>query len=351
MTLDTLRTLGRSGLAVSPLTLGAMTMGNTDWGSPDEVSAAIFNAYVDAGGNSVDTADVYSGGRSEELVGRFIAERALRDRVVLATKYGFSSEAGNPLAGGVGRKNLMRAVEGSLRRLQTDYIDLYWMHVWDGVTPPEEVLQGLGDLVRAGKIRYFGFSDCPAWFATRVATLAQLQGVPGPIALQLEYSLVQRDIEREYVPAAKELGLAVVPWSPLAGGFLAGKYTRAGAGADGDGRLGGSNPFGDNKFTERHWRTLEVLREVADRLGRPLSQIALAWTARQPQIGTVLLGSRTESQLADNLASTEVELATDAVTRLSEASAIELGFPYGIYTEEMLKWAVTGGTSVQGWPA
>jgi aryl-alcohol dehydrogenase-like predicted oxidoreductase len=351
MPLDTLRTLGRSGLAVSPLTLGTMTMGNAQWGSPDDVSAAIFNAYVDAGGNSVDTADVYSGGRSEELVGGFIAERGLRDRVVLATKYGFGAEPGNPLAGGSGRKNLGRAVEGSLRRLQTDYIDLYWMHVWDGVTPAEEVLQGLGDLVRAGKIRYFGFSDCPAWFATRVATLAQAHGVPGPIALQLEYSLVERDIEREYVPAARELGLAIVPWSPLAGGFLAGKYARAGTGAQGEGRLGGSNPFGDSKFTERNWRTLDVLREVAGELRRPLSQVALAWVARRAGVGTVLLGTRTSEQLSDNLASTEVDLPADAVARLDAVSAIELGFPYGIYTDEMLSAAVTGGTVVRGWPA
>lgn len=351
MPLNTLRTLGRSGLAVSPLTLGAMTMGNPDWGSPDDVSSAIFNAYVDAGGNSVDTADVYSGGRSEELVGGFIAERRLRDRVVLATKYGFSAEQGNPLAGGVGRKNLIRAVESSLRRLATDYIDLYWMHVWDNVTPPEEVLQGLGDLVRAGKIRYFGFSDCPAWFATRVATLAQVHGVPGPIALQVEYSLAERDVEREHIPAARELGLGIVPWSPLAGGFLAGKYSRAEAGADSDGRLSRSNPFGDSKFTERNWRTLDTLREVADGLGLPLSQVALAWTARQPLVGTILLGTRTERQLADNLASAEVDLPEEAIARLSGVSAIELGFPYGIYTDETLKWAVTGGTSVQGWPS
>lgn len=218
MNLSRLRTLGRSGLPVSPFTLGTMTMGNDDWGSSPEDSRAIFNAYVDAGGNSIDTADVYAGGRSEELVGQFVAERKLRDRLVLATKYGFSAQPGNPLAGGASRKNLYRGLEGSLRRLGTEYVDLYWLHVWDRVTPVEEVLQSLGDLVRAGKIRYFGFSDTPAWFAVRAATLAQAYGVPGPVALQLEYSLVERAIEREHVPAARELGLGVVPWSPLAGG-------------------------------------------------------------------------------------------------------------------------------------
>lgn len=349
MQLNDLVTLGRSGLPVSPLTLGTMTMANPGWGSPDDASAAIFNAYVDAGGNSVDTADVYSGGRSEELVGGFVAERKLRDRVVLATKYGFSADGANPLAGGGSRKNLGRAVEGSLRRLRTDYIDLYWLHVWDRVTPAEEVLQSLGDLVRAGKIRYFGFSDTPAWFAVQAATLAQAHGVPGPIALQLEYSLAERSIEREHRPAARELGLGIVPWSPLAGGFLAGKYTRDGAGAGGEGRLAGSNPFGDSKFTDRNWATLDTLRSVAEDLGRPLSQVALAWLARRPGVSTVLLGTRTERQLSDNLASLEVDLGAEATTRLDEVSGIELGFPYGIYTPEVMRSAVGGGSLVLGW--
>ncbi len=349
MPLNDLRTLGRSGLPVSPLTLGAMTMGNTGWGSPDDVSATIFNAYVDAGGNAIDTADVYSGGRSEELVGRFIAERGLRDRVVLATKFGFSAEPGNPLAGGDSRKNIIRAVEGSLRRLGTDYIDLYWMHVWDGVTPAEEVLQSLGDLVRAGKIRYFGLSDLPAWFATRVATLAQAHGVPGPIALQLEYSLVERTIEREHLPAARELGMGIVPWSPLAGGFLAGKYSR-GATDTAAGRLSGDNPFGDSKFTDANFDTLDVLRSVAEQVDRPVSQVALAWVSQRPGVSTVLLGTRTEQQLTDNLASLEVSLNPAAIAQLDEVSAIDPGFPYGIFSGEVLRWAVSGGSSVRGWP-
>ena len=349
MDLTNLRTLGRCGLPVSPLTLGTMTMGNTEWGSPDADSKTIFNAYVDAGGNSIDTADVYAGGRSEELVGQFIADRGLRDRVVLATKYGFSAEAGNPLAGGAGRKNLSRAVEGSLRRLGTDYIDVYWLHVWDRVTPAEEVVQGLGDLVRAGKIRYFGFSDTPAWFAAQAAALATALGVPGPVALQLEYSLVERSIEREHVPAAQALGLGVVPWSPLAGGFLAGKYRPEGAAVTGSGRLGGSNPFGNSKSTDRNWATLEVLRSVAEELGRSLSQVALAWIGRQAGVSTILLGTRTESQLRDNLASLGVDLTDDALARLNQVSAPESGFPYAIYTDEVMTWAVNGGSHVRGW--
>ncbi len=326
-----------------------MTMGNTEWGSPDEESSKIFHRYVDAGGNSIDTADVYAGGRSEELVGRFLAERNLRDHVVLATKSGFSADGSNPLAGGASRKNIHRALEGSLRRLGTDYIDLYWLHVWDRVTPVEEILQTFVDLVRSGQIRYFGFSDVPAWLAVRAATLAEAHGVPGPIAMQLEYSLVERAIEREHVPAARQLGLGIVPWSPLAGGFLAGKYSQAETGTDGQGRLSGNNPFGDSKFSEHNWRVLEELRTVADELGHPPSQVALAWLTRQPGVSTVLLGTRTVDQLTDNLASLEVELTADMISRLDEVSAIEPGFPYAIFTDDIVRSAISGGADVQGW--
>jgi aryl-alcohol dehydrogenase-like predicted oxidoreductase len=179
--LESFRTLGRSGLIVSPMALGTMTFAAPRWGSPDDVSEAVFNNYVDAGGNFIDTADVYSGGRSEELVGKFIAERKLRDKLVLATKFGFNAEKGNPHAGGNGRKHIYSALESSLKRLKTDYVDLYWRHVWDMITPVEEVLQTLGDLVRAGKIRYFGFSDVPAWYAVKAATLAKAFNIPAPI--------------------------------------------------------------------------------------------------------------------------------------------------------------------------
>ncbi len=256
MPLSALRTLGRSGLPVSPFALGTMTFGNSGWGSPDDVSASIFNAYVDAGGNFIDTADVYSGGRSEELLGRFIADRTLRDRIVLATKWSFS--------GGNGRKNLHRALEASLRRLQTDYVDLYWMHVWDAVTPAEELLQSMVDLIRAGKIRYFGLSDVPAWYAARMATLAQAHNVPGPIALQIQYSLTNRMLENEHVPAALALGLGIAPWSPLSAGFLTGKYTRDNTGKvfAGGGRLDtDKQPF--RMFTERNWKILDALRPSA----------------------------------------------------------------------------------------
>ncbi len=249
--LSTFRTLGRSGLVVSPLALGTMTFGTARWGSPDDVSRAVFDAYVDAGGNFVDTADVYAKGRGEDLLGTYVAGRGLRDQLALATKCTFNAAPPNPNAGGNGRKNVHRALDGSLRRLQTDYVDLYWLHAWDTITPVDEVLQTFGDLVRAGKVRYFGLSNVPAWYATGAATLAQAHAVPGPIALQLEYSLVARSVEHELLPAARERGLGVCPWSPLAGGFLAGKYERAdeeaqvaGAKATGEGRLAGGNPGG-----------------------------------------------------------------------------------------------------------
>ena len=314
MSLTDFRTLGRSGLVVSPLALGTMTFGTARWGSPDDVSQTIFNAYVEAGGNFVDTADVYAGGRSEELVGGYLAGRQLRDKLVLATKFGFSAEAGNPNASGNGRKQIYRALEGSLRRLKTDYVDLYWLHVWDTVTPADEVLQTLGDLVRAGRIRYFGLSDMPAWYATQFATLAQAHGVPGPVAMQLEYSLVERTTEREHLPAARALGLGVVPWSPLAGGFLAGKYERASQGdqpAGGEGRLSGANPFSGpfTKFTARNWAILEALRTVARQLDRPLAQVALAWAL---QLGYAVIPSSTKREnLASNLLARDLKLDAD----------------------------------------
>lgn len=349
MNLTTFRTLGRSGLIVSPIALGTMTFGTPQWGAPDKVAESIFHAYVDAGGNFIDTADVYAKGRSEELIGGYVRDRSLRDQLVLATKFSFhGGEPGNPNAGGNGRKNIYRAIEGSLRRLQTDYIDLYWMHVWDLVTPVEEVLQSLGDLVRAGKIRYFGFSDLPAWYATKAVTLVSAHNLPAPIALQLEYSLVERSIEREHLPAARDGGLGVCPWSPLAGGFLAGKYQRADAGATGEGRLGGSNPFGNTKFTERNWRVLDTLRIVAAQVDCPLVQVALAWVLAQSGVTSPILGASKLEQLHDNLSSLEIRLTPEQFQMLDESSALDPAYPYGMFTSEVNR-SIFGGVSVQGW--
>ena len=351
MNLTAFRTLGRSGLIVSPLALGTMTFGTARWGSSDEVSNSIFDTYVDAGGNFIDTADVYAKGRSEELVGEYIRDRHLRDQIVLATKFAFhTGEAGNPNAGGNGRKNIYRAIEASLRRLQTDYIDLYWLHVWDMVTPVEEVLQSLGDLVHSGKIRYFGLSDMPAWYATKAATLATAQGIPAPIALQLEYSLVERSIEREHLPAAHDCGLGICPWSPLAGGFLTGKYDPAQEGTTEQGRLSGSNPFQDKftKFTDRNWRILDALRTVAAQIDRPLAQVALAWVSAQSGVTSPILGISKLEQLHDNLNSLNIHLNPEQIQTLDERSVLDLAFPYGIFTSEG-KRSIFGGTTVQGW--
>lgn len=350
MQLTDYRTLGRSGLVVSPLALGTMTFGTQRWGSPDAVSESIFRGYVEAGGNFIDTADVYAKGRSEELVGTYVADGKLRDQLVLATKFAFHrGRAGNPHDGGNGRKHIHQALEGSLRRLGTDTIDLYWLHVWDMVTPVEEVLQTLGDLVRAGKIRYFGFSDIPAWYATKAATLASAHQIPGPIAMQLEYSLVSRSIEREHLPAARECGLGVCPWSPLAAGFLAGKYQRAEQGATGDGRLAGPNPFGDSKFTDANWRVLDVLRGVAEQAGRSPAEVALAWAVGQPGITATIIGASKDEQLQANLAALDVALTPEQVRTLDEASALDPAFPYPIFTPAMRK-GIFGGATVQGWP-
>ncbi|MEH2421749.1 MAG: aldo/keto reductase [Nostoc sp.] len=349
MNLTAFRTLGRSGLIVSPLALGTMTFGTPRWGAPDEVSESIFHTYVEAGGNFIDTADVYAKGRSEELIGSYIADRSLRDQLVLATKFTFhTGEPGNPNAGGNGRKNIYRAIEGSLRRLRTDYVDLYWMHAWDLVTPVEEVLQSFGDLVHAGKIRYFGFSDVPAWYTAKAAALATAHSIPAPIALQLEYSLTERSIEREHLPAARDCGLGICPWSPLAGGFLAGKYQREGEGATGQGRLSGSNPFGNQKFTDRNWRVLDTLRTVAAQVERPLAQVALAWVSAQSGITSPILGASKLEQLHDNLDSLDIRLTPEQFQMLNESSALDPAFPYGIFTSEVNR-SLFGGTTVQGW--
>jgi aryl-alcohol dehydrogenase-like predicted oxidoreductase len=264
MALTEYRTFGRSGLAVSPLALGTMTFGTARWGSSAATSRDIFNSYLDAGGNFIDTADVYSGGRCEEMLGEFIADRAVRDAVVIATKSGFSTGHGVHL-GGNGAKHVRDALEGSLRRLRTDYVDMLWVHVWDSVTPAEELLETMSNLIKAGKVRYWGISNTPAWYVAKVATLAAVRGQPAPIALQYFYSLVNRDIEDELVPLAAEFNMAIQPWSPLAFGLLTGKYDRAAVAAAAprdaglprdaanpaaerptdDKRLDGANPFGD----------------------------------------------------------------------------------------------------------
>jgi len=346
-------TLGRSGLRVSPFCLGAMTFGaESGWGMTEETARAVFDRYIEVGGNFVDTADIYNMGTSEKMVGQFIADRKLRDSVVLATKFTFNFQAGNPNAGGNGRKNIIRAIDASLKRLQTDYIDLYWLHLWDMLTPVEEVVNTFNDLVRAGKILHYGISDAPAWYITRAYTIAEKEGKERPIAIQPEYSLVERTIEREHIPAAQEMGMGICSWSPLAGGFLAGKYTREGDSGTGVGRLQtakapSNSPF--NKFTEANWRILEVLLDVAKQMGKPAAQVALNWVATQPGVTSVILGATKVAHLDDNLASMSFEIPDEMRKRLNDASAMGAVHPYLFFSPALLDAALGGGTSVRPW--
>lgn len=319
------RLLGRSGLRVSPFSLGTMTFGTEwGWGSDEAGSRAIFDRYLAAGGNFLDTANFYTGGTSEEMLGRFLAGR--RDRVVLATKFVLGMRPGDPNSGGAGRKNIVESCEASLRRLATDYIDLYIMHMWDKATPIEETMSALADLVRAGKVRYLGVSDTPAWKVVEANMIAERHGWPRFVSLQVEYSLVERGVERDLVPMAREFGLGLTPWSPLAGGFLSGKFSRDNRTPAGDHRLVKS-PFRD-RWTEQNLRVLDVLHDVARETGRGAAQVALAWVQGRPGVVSTILGARRLDQLEDNLAALELELSDDQRARLDAAGAIDLGFPH-----------------------
>jgi aryl-alcohol dehydrogenase-like predicted oxidoreductase len=368
MTLSDYRTLGRSGLVVSPLALGTMTFATARWGSGEDGSRAVFNAYVEAGGNFVDTADVYSSGRSEELLGGFIAERGLRDQMVVATKAGFATGKGL-LAGGNGAKHIHVALDGSLRRLRTDYVDLFWLHVWDSVTPAEELLETMTALVRVGKIRYWGMSNAPAWYVAKLSTLAAARGMSGPIALQYFYSLLNRDIEDEHVPLAAEFGMGILPWSPLAYGLLAGKYDRAAVEAAGpraaglprdaatkdekrpagDKRVDGANPFGDTLFSERNWKIVDTLRRVANDAGQSPARVALSWIVGRPGITSTLMGVSRAEQVTDNIAALNVVLSTAHRAALDAASAPDPRMLYGLFTPALRQQVVFGGSSVKAW--
>ncbi len=355
MSLTNYRSLGRSGLIVSPMALGTMTFGTSGWGADKSVSREIFKTYVESGGNFIDTADIYSLGKSEDMIGEFIYEMNLRDQIVLSTKFAFNGSSsplstnhskGNPNAGGAGAKNIHRALDASLKRLKTDYVDLYWMHIWDGVTPVEEIIQTLQDLVTSGKIRYYALSDMPAWFAMKAATISSERHRPPPIAMQFEYSLVAREIEREHVPVAFESGMGIMPWSPLAGGFLTGKYKRDDT--SNTGRLSGANPFGNSKFSDQNWIILETLKTVAEQLGCTPSQAALAWIMNRPGVSSTLIGASKVSQLIDNLAALEVTLTTDHQVMLDKVSARVLGFSDTLASPEIRKM-VFGGNDVNSW--
>lgn len=346
MALDEYVTLGRSGLRVSPLCLGTMTFGEDwGWGASVKESEAILDRFLDRGGNFLDTANVYTRGHSEKIIGDHVCKSpSKRDRVVIATKFTGNLFRGDPNGGGAGRKAIYAACEASMRRLRTDYIDLYWMHVWDRWTPVEETLRALEDLVASGKARYLGFSDTPAWKVAQAQTMAQLRGWAPLVALQIEYSLLERTVEGELVPMAQELGLGITPWSPLKGGILSGKYTRSEA-------VKGANQPARGEWVSRHlheqsFKVVDELGRIAKELGSTPARVALAWVQGRPGVGSTILGVRTVAQLDDNLAALDVRLTDSQLAALDSVSRPSLNFP-----ADFLGMAPTfthGGASVNG---
>ncbi|MGW6443903.1 aldo/keto reductase [Lentzea sp. NPDC055074] len=337
MSLDTYRLLGRSGLRVSPLALGTATFGNEwGWGSEPDDARRLFETYVERGGNFIDTAASYGG--SEEMLGELTRDR--REGLVLATKYSTLRTPGDPNSGGAHRKNLFASVETSLRRLGTDRLDLLYVHVWDAATPFDEVLRGLDDLVRQGKVLHVGMSNAPAWEISRMQAVADLRGWSPLAALQIEYSLINRAGERDLIPMARALGLGVSPYSPLGGGVLSGKYSRADLTPAGTDRR--SFNAGLGMVTERTLSIADVVREIAIEVERTPAQVALAWNLRQPGVTAPVVGARTPEQLLGNLEALEVGLTEGQLARLDEVSAIELGYPHDLLAGEHIR-AVTSG--------
>ena len=339
--------LGKSGLRVSELCLGTMTFGEDwGWGTPEGESRRIFDAFVAAGGNFIDTANVYTMGTSERFLGKFLEGK--RDRLVLATKYTSTLETGDPNAGGNHRKSMMRAVEASLRRLNTDHIDLYWLHIWDAVTPIEEVMRGFEDLVRQGKVLHAGISDAPAWIVACGNTLAELRGWTPFVGLQIEYSLAERTPERELLPMARALDIAVTPWGVLKSGVLTGKYNdrppKKSDAASAERRLDSSMSSGFVTMDHRKRVIAETVVTVAAEIGQTPSQVALAWLRYQPGVTIPIIGARRMSQLEDNLGCLEVTLSSEHLARLDEISRIELGFPHEFYENDLIKDMVFAGT-------
>jgi aryl-alcohol dehydrogenase-like predicted oxidoreductase len=344
MSLDHYVTLGRSGLRVSPFCLGAMTFGeDLGWGSSVEESQQILDRYIELGGNFIDTANFYTKSHSEKIIGDHIGRHpARRDRLVIATKFSGNLSPGDPNGGGSGRKSIIAACDNSLRRLQTDYIDLYWLHNWDVHTPIEETMSALEDLVRAGKVRYLGVSDTPAWKIVQANDLAHFRGWSAFIGLQIEYSLLERTVEQELVPMALEYGLGITPWSPLKSGALSGKYTRANAGQVKSDRGFHAEAF----FSEKTYDVVEEMERIAQAHETTVARVALAWVQAQPGVTSTIIGARRLSQLEDNIKALDVELTAEDLGKLDALTKPVLGFP-----QSMQPWFPAihhGGTSVNG---
>src|SRR6266536_1472180 len=320
---------GSSGLRASELVLGTMTFGEDwGWGASKEESRKIFERFAEAGGNFIDTANNYTDGTSERFVGDFVV--ADRDHFVLATKYSLTERREDPNCGGNHRKNLVRSLEGSLQRLDTDHVDLLWLHMWDGMTPVEEVLRAMDDMVRAGKVLYVGFSDTPAWVVAQMQSIAELRGWAPLIALQIPYNLIERTVERDLIPMAETMGLGVICWSPLAGGVLTGKYSRSdlAPGPEGAASSRKEVALGNGCLTPRGLDIAEVVKDIAAELGTTPSRVALAWTLLNPAVTAPIVGARSLAQLEDNLGGLDIQPDPGQQARLDEASAIELGFPH-----------------------
>jgi aryl-alcohol dehydrogenase-like predicted oxidoreductase len=327
MSLTRYVSLGKSGLRVSPFCLGAMTFGEEwGWGATPKVSVHILDRYIEQGGNFIDTANGYTKGHSEKIIGDHIGRHSSkRDRTVIATKFFTNMYGGDPNGGGASRKTILESCEQSLRRLQTDYIDLYWMHAWDKFTPIEETMRALDTLVTSGKVRYIGFSDTPAFKVAQAQTLATLRGWTPLVALQLEYSLVERTIEGELVPAALEFGLGITPWSPLKSGLLSGKYSRENAAKANPGR--GARVT--NLFNEQTYKIFDVLFDVAKQHHSTPARVALSWVQNRPGVASTILGARTVEQLDDNLGALDVTLTAEQTAALEEVSRpAKLNFPF-----------------------
>lgn len=340
-------TLGRSGLRVSPFCLGAMTFGeDLGWGSSVKESEAIMDRFIELGGNFIDTANAYTRGHSEKIIGDHLGGKASRrDRLVIATKFSSNLYLGDPNGGGSNRKTVLAQCEQSLRRLQTDYIDLYWLHAWDRFTPIEETLRALDDLVRAGKVRYVGVSDTPAWKVAQAQTIAQFRGWAPFIALQIEYSLLERTVEGELLPMARELGLGVTPWSPLKSGVLSGKYTRQNAGKVVPDR----GAWVQSALNDKAYEVIDKLAAIARELGTTPARVALAWVQSRPGVSTTIIGARSVAQLEDNLQALELQLPEGHVKALDELSEPSLNFPAAFL--KMGNTFMHGGTTVNGEPS
>jgi aryl-alcohol dehydrogenase-like predicted oxidoreductase len=342
MALNHYLTLGRSGLRVSPLCLGTMTFGeDLGWGSTVEESQQILDRFIELGGNFLDTANIYTKSHSEKIIGDHVGRHpAIRDRLVIATKFSGNLYPGDPNGGGSGRKSIISACENSLRRLQTDYIDLYWLHNWDVHTPIEETMAALEDLVRAGKVRYLGVSDTPAWKIAEANVTARFRGWSAFIGLQIEYSLLERTVEQELVPMALELGLGITPWSPLKSGVLSGKYTRTSQ------PKADRGSFVESFLNEKTYTVIDELQAIATARGSTPARVALAWVRGRPGVTSTIIGARRLSQLEDNIKALNLTLTPPERARLDGVTTPTFGFPQSM--QPIFPALHNGGTSVNG---